>query len=159
MACADFRRADENDLTSERHSGQVTSHARRACNLAFRPDKHARDVFDKDEPRAAFVDDAARVGPQVAFVVCSLASAGVAVGLARDAANDAIHKAAPRSAPEGGHISPHRRVSQVTLLHRLDQSRAAECFPLHVTDRASVWHCQLEAEIKPGASAAEADGM
>jgi len=101
MTGADFRRADEYDLTSERHCGQVSSHARRACNLAFRPDKHAGDVFDPDEPRARFIDDAPHVGPEVALVVCTLALSGGAVGLARDAANDAIHKAAPRSASEG----------------------------------------------------------
>lgn len=159
MACADFRRADENDLTSERHCGQVTSHACRARNLAFRSDKHAGDVFDPDEPRTGTCDDASGVRPEVALVVSALALAGIAVGLAGDAANDAIHKAAPRSASEGGHISPHRRFSQKTLAHRFDQAGASECFPLQVADRASVWDCQLKPDIESGAAAAEADGM
>jgi hypothetical protein len=77
--------------------------------------------------------------------------------LARDAANDAIHEAAPLSAAEGSGIAPHRRWSHETLAHRFDQVGDGEGFPLHQTDRASAWDCQLEAKVEPSASAAEGD--
>lgn len=76
--------------------------------------------------------------------------------LTRIAASDEIHDSTPRSAVEGSHIIPHRTGSHVTLLHRLAQIREAEGFPLHHADDASCWICQLDAEIKPADSGAEA---
>lgn len=77
--------------------------------------------------------------------------------LARDAANDAIHEATPWAAVEGGDIAPQSCLTHETLLHRRDQLRAGEGFPLHEHDAASARHCQLDSEIEAAASGAEAD--
>nr|WP_234819483.1 hypothetical protein [Rhodopseudomonas palustris] len=104
-------------------------------------------------------DDAAGGAPQIALVIGAEALAGEAVRLARDAANNAIHEATPASAVEGGDIAPHRRCSHETLPHRFDQVSDGEGFPLHQHACASAWDCQLESEIKPAASGAQADGV
>lgn len=44
-----------------------------------------------------------------------------------------------------------------TLLHRCDQVRDGEGFPLDTHDASSAWHCQLDSEIKPAAASAEGD--
>lgn len=79
------------------------------------------------------------------------------MGLARNSANEAIHKATPWAAVEGSDIRPHRSRSQPALLHRVNQDRAGEGFPLDQHDRASAWICQLDTEIKPASACAEAD--
>lgn len=102
-------------------------------------------------------DDPAGGAPQVALVVLAELSAGEAVRLARDPSNDAIHEATPWAAVEGSGITPHRSRSQETRSHRRDQVRDGEGFPLHVADCASVWNCQLDAEIKPTSTGTEGD--
>jgi hypothetical protein len=79
--------------------------------------------------------------------------------LAWDAANDAVHLSAKTSAREGSHIAPHRTLSQETRLHRCDQMRDCEGFPLHHAYCASAWHCQLDAEIETCAAGAQADDV
>lgn len=149
MRRADASRREKSNLTLETKSSQVTPDAFRAAGR-----EHPLDVFDKDEPRAGLHDDAPRVGPQVALIFFGEALAGETVRLTRDSANDAIHEATPLSAVEGGDIAPNRSLSQETLLHRCDQVRDGESFPLHEHDRASAWHCQLDPEVEPGASGA-----
>lgn len=77
--------------------------------------------------------------------------------LARDAANEAVHAATPRAAVEGSGIAPHRRWSHEALLHCRNQLRGGKGFPLDQHDAASVWNCQLDSEIEPAASGADAD--
>jgi hypothetical protein len=84
--------------------------------------------------------------------------AGEGVGLAGYPANDAIHEAAPRAAVEGSGIAPHRRLSQDTCAHRLDQMGDGKCLPLDVAHRASAWDCQLEGKVD-AAACAESDGV
>lgn len=119
--------------------------------------EHAADVLDESKPGAGLHDDAARGAPQVALVVLAAPLAGKRVRLARDAANDAIHEATPWAAVEGSGIAPHRRRSHETLLHRCNQMRDGEGFPLHHAHCSSARTCQLEAEIKPPPSGTEAD--
>lgn len=119
--------------------------------------EHPFDVFDEDEPRAGLDDDAAGWPPKVPLVLFAELLARDGVRLARDAANEAIHDSTPRAAVEGSHIRPDRRWSQEFFFHRRCQSRDGDCFPLHAHDRARTWNCQLDAEIEPCASGAEAD--
>jgi hypothetical protein len=151
---ADFFRREESSLNLETQSVKVSPDA-------FRPAgrEHTCDVFDDDEPRARLDDDAPRRRPEVALVVLAEALSGQGMRLARDAANDAIHETTPLSASEGFDIAPNRSGSHETLLHRCDQLRAAEGFPLHQHDRASAWDCQLESEIETAASGAKADDV
>jgi hypothetical protein len=121
--------------------------------------EHAFDVFDEREPRLRLDDDAPRVAPEVALVVFAEAAAGEGMRLTRDAANDSIHEATPFAASEGGHIAPHRRLSQDTRLHRCDQVRDGEGFPLDHNDAAQAWGCQLKSEVEAAAAGAEADAV
>jgi hypothetical protein len=79
--------------------------------------EHAGDVFDKDEPSAGLDDDAASIGPEVAFVVLSALSTGEAVRLARDATNEAVSRSTPCAAIEGSGIAPNRRWSHMARFH------------------------------------------
>jgi hypothetical protein len=149
MARADFRRREQSAFNRETKSSKVSPYALEATR-----GEHAADVLDEDEPRTGLDDDAPCVGPQVALVFFGAALAREAVRLARDAANDAIHEATPWAAVEGSDIRPHRRRSQETLLHRLDQVSDGEGFPLHAQDCASMRDCQLDSEIESAAACA-----
>lgn len=157
MARADFRRCEQSDLNLETKLAKVSPNPLGASDFVIPGREHAGDVLDEDEPAARLDDDAARVGPQVALVEATLFPPGKAVRLARDAANEAIHEAAPWPAAEGSGIAPHRSFSHETLLHRCDQVRAGEGFPLHHNDAASAWDCQLNSEVEPAAAGADAD--
>ena len=157
MARADFRHAEQSDLNRVTKSLKVSPDPFRPGDLPFRGGQHAGDIFDKDEPGARLDDDAPCVGPQVAFVVGPFALSREGMGLARDAANDAVHRATPWAAIEGSGIGPQRRISHEARFNRRDQVRASECFPLHVTDRASASKRQFDAEIEPAASGAQGD--
>lgn len=152
MRRANLRRSEEAALNREAQALKVSPDP-------FRPPRreHPADVLDENPPCAGLHDDPPRGAPQVALVVAPEALSGEAVRLARDAANDAIHKAAPASASKGSGIRPHRRRSQETLLHRVDQVRDGEGFPLHHKDRSSAWHSELDAEVETAAAGAEGD--
>lgn len=151
---ADFSRRKQSCLHCETKPAKVSPDPHRAAG-----GEHAADVFNEGEPGAGGDDDAARRRPEVALVVLSLAFSRIGMRLARDAANDAVHFSSKSSAREGSHIAPHRRLSQETRLHRCDQMGDRESFPLHHTDCASAWHCQLEAEIKASASGTEREDV
>lgn len=150
MRRADFCRAEKSDLTRETKPAQVSPDP-----LGAARGEHPLDVLDEDDPGAALDDEAAERGPQLALVVGAEPLSGEAVRLARDAAHCEIHDAAKASARRGSGIAPHRRVSQETLPHRLDQMGAGESFPLHVQDRASSRHGQLDAEVEAAAAGAD----
>jgi hypothetical protein len=61
----------------------------------------ARDVLEEAERRRDLLDDSSDVGPEVAGIVSTSASARKAEGLAGVTSSDEIHSAAPRSAVEG----------------------------------------------------------
>lgn len=81
---------------------------------------------------------------------------GDAVGLTGKSRNDAIHDSAPRSTVERGEVRPDRRVIQASRVHERDQLRAGECFPLDVTNRASLEHCS-ESNVVHSDSGADGD--
>lgn len=119
----------------------------------------ACDVFQKDDGGTDLLNNAVDVGPQVARIEASKASTGLTEWLARVARSNDVHEATPRAAVERFNIAPQSRWRQVAFLHRLHQSRAGESFPLHVTDDASTWHGQFEAEFQaPAAGAKREDG-
>lgn len=154
MARANLFRAEESCLNLETQPAKVSPDPFKPAGC-----DHAGDVFDERAPRAGLDEDAPERGPKIALVLASAPLASDGVRLAWDAANDAIHTAAKLSAREGSGIAPQRRWSQQALLHRRHQMGAGECFPLHVSDRAIAWNCQLEAEIETAASGADGDDV
>lgn len=152
MRRADFCRCKQSDLTRETKSPQVSIDALGAAGR-----EHAADVLDEDEPGARLDDDAARRRPEFARIIAAEPLAGEAVRLARDAANEAIHEATEGSAVKGSHIRPDSCRSQSTLVHRRDQVRDGEGFPLHHNDGASAWNGEFDGKVEPSAAGAEAD--
>nr|WP_264194528.1 hypothetical protein [Acuticoccus sediminis] len=159
MRRANFRRREQSALNREAHPPKVSPNPFGSSDVVSPRREHAADVLDEDEPWTGLGDDPARRSPEVSFVEAALLSPGDAVRLARDAPNDAIHEAAPWSAVEGSGITPHRCLSQETRLHRCDQVRDGEGFPLHHADRSNSWHCQLETEIEASSTGAEGDDV
>lgn len=154
MREANFRRAEEAARNRAAQAVKVSSYP---FGAAF--GEHPADVLNEDAPRAAGDPDAAGWAPQVSLVVSPEALSGEAVGLAGDAPNDEIHDATEASAWEGSHITVDRRLSHDTLLHLRDQISDGEGFPLHTSDRASIWDCQLDGAIKSATSGAEGDDV
>jgi hypothetical protein len=149
---ADLFRRKQSAFNLETKSSKVSPNSSQSARR-----DHAADVLDENPPCAGLDDDAAGWRPEIPLVLFTLPLSGEAVRLARDSANEAIHDATPWAAVEGSHIAPHRRWSQETCFHRRYQSCDGPRFPLHQHDRASVWNCQLDAEIESGAAAAQAD--
>lgn len=154
MARADFRRAEEASLNRAAQSEKVSSDPLRP---AF--GEHAADVFDEDEPRPRGDEDATGGSPQVALVLSPEPLSGEAVGLAGNTPDDAIHAATEASAREGSHIAVDRRRSHDTALHLRDQTGDGESFPLHASDRASSWDCQLDRSIEAASAGAHAEDV
>jgi len=152
MRRANLRRAEEASLNLAAQAEKVSSDPLRAPL-----GEHAPHVLDEDEERAALDEQAPGRSPQVSRVIAAETLSGEAVRLARDAANDAVHEATEASAREGSHIRVDSCRSQETLLNRFDQTAGGEGFPLHHSDCASAWDCQLDAEVEPSASGADAD--
>lgn len=152
--CARLSRAEQSALQRKTKSLKVSPNSLGAPFV-----NHAGHVLDKDEPDSRLDDDPPRGRPQIALIVLAPSFASSAPRLARDAANEAIHKAAPWAAVEGSGIAPHRARSHETLLHRCDQMRDGEGFPLHHADRSSTWHCQFDAEIETAAAGAEGEDV
>ena len=82
----------------------------------------------------ALSDDASDVGPEIAGVVESPASAGDAERLARIARHESVHCATPRSSVEGSEIRPDRRWRHGAFVHARSQYAGGRCFDLHIAD-------------------------
>lgn len=124
----------------------------------------AVDVLQKKVSRTAIAGDADDFKEQAASLAVEPgAASGNAEVLAREARNDAIHCAMPCCSVEGAKVGPDRSVIQAAFLHARCQDCAGVCFPLDVTDGAS-----LSAQVaEPGSQSfakhanagAEFDGM
>ncbi len=150
---AALRRREQSDLTRPTKALQLSDHDVGAEGEV------AADVLEEHGPGAGLDEDAPDVGPQVTGVGGGEASAGEAERLARVARNDEVHASAPRVAAEGSGIAPHRARSQEARLHRRDQDRGGEGFPLHHADRASAWTRQLDGEVQSPASGADGEDV
>lgn len=113
------------------------------------------DVFQKEERRPDCDDLAPQDRPEVAGIARPEAPPGGAEGLAWITASDAMNASAPASAVEGSGIAPHRSRSHETRFHLRNQTGAAECVSLNVTDDASSRNRQFDAEIETSASGEE----
>lgn len=115
------------------------------------------DVLAEQISGSALAVDPQDFGPEVSRVGCAESSSCGAEWLAGVSANDEIHAATPCSSIEGSQVTPDRSLSQPPFLHRCDQTRGSECFPLDVADRASRSKA-LESKVDPADSGAQAEG-
>lgn len=121
------------------------------------------DVLEEAPGGLAPSNNSSDIWPQVSLVSFAESVTSKGKGLAGVSASDAIHEATPRASIEGSQVTPDRCRSQATLLHLRRQSGDGERFPLHHADCASASEARsssssVEAEVKPAASGAQADG-
>jgi hypothetical protein len=113
-----------------------------------------RDVFNDDQSRLNFGDDAGKLLPEPASLAFdSGLLSGDADVLTREAARDAAHQA-PKWVPiEGGHIRPNRRWSHVAFFHARSQDFTGVGFPLHVSDDSAADACEFNSHVESSGSA------
>ena len=107
----------------------------------------AADVLQKEVPRTASVGNLKDVEKEpAALSVEPSPAARKGQVLAREPRNDAIHSAAPCSSVEGEKVGPDRSRVHRAFFHARCQDCGGVCFPLNVTDGAS-----LDAQVsEPG---------
>lgn len=150
---ADFRRHEESSFDLETKSAKLSP------NDVEAERDMGSDIFEEDKARPRLDDDTPDGRPEVARVARSEALAGTAERLARIARSDEINRSAPRAAVEGSGIAPQSRLIHETRLHRCNQVRGGEGFPLHHADDASIWNCQLDGEVKSAAAGADGEDV
>lgn len=102
MRSADFSRREHASRDAVAHVLKVLEHT-----IEAEVDM-AGDVFEESPFRAAFVEDAGDMRPEVARVLDAFSMAGIGEGLTGVSRSEDIHSAAPASAVEGGSIVPDR---------------------------------------------------
>jgi hypothetical protein len=149
MGRADFRRRKESCRKAVAHADQVSG------DLGKSEAEMMGDVFEEDEGRPAFADDARDVRPQVPRIGRPLPSSGDRERLARIARKDDVHRAAPRAAVEAGHVVPDRSRIQGRVLHPRHEDGRGTGFPLDVTHSAISADGEAHAEVEPARAGAE----
>lgn len=146
---ADFRRRKQSRRNPVTHADQAfgdlgKSEAQMMC-----------DIFEKDERRFAFADDAPDMGPQVSGVGGAGPASGDAERLARIARKDDVHTAAPASAIERGNIVPDRSRIQGRVFHPGHEHGRRIGFPLDVTHSPVSTKGDVEPEVESARAGAE----
>jgi hypothetical protein len=117
----------------------------------------AWDVLQDDEAWSYLANDSMDFGPEVPLVVFSFPLSCDREGLAGIARSDEIHSSTPGPTVESSQIRPYRRLIQPPFFHARSKDFAAIGFPLHETDCARAGKGQLDSEIEPSDSGAEAE--
>ena len=115
------------------------------------------DVFEEDPFRAAFVDDAGDIGPEVTGIVSATAFPGRAEGLAGIACEDSIEGAAEGPGIEAAQVGPDWGRGEVACALGRDEDRARPVLPFDEGAGVIAGLGEHEAQIK--ASAASAEGQ
>jgi hypothetical protein len=117
------------------------------------------DVFEEDPFRAAFVDDAGDIGPEVAGIVGTAALSSRAEGLARVSGQDGIERAAEGAGVEAAQVGPDRRRGEVSRALGCDEDGAGPVLPLDEGACMITGLGQHEAQIQASAACAEGESM
>jgi hypothetical protein len=157
VACPDF-------LSREQASRNAVAHAFQAfADLSESQSEVSSDVLEEHKRGLNLPDDAGDDRPQVPGVILASPFARETERLTGIPRHDAIHASTPASAVEGSGIAEHRRWSQASRFHRLNQTGGAECVSLNVADDARIWNCQLDSESEcvdgTGAEGEDVEGM
>ncbi len=113
------------------------------------------DIFEEDEGRFDFADDAGDMGPEVAGIVRAPALARHAERLARISGSDDIHRAAPWAAVEAGNIVPERRWIQGRIFHPRHEHGRREGVPLDVTHSSIAGDGEGDSQLEPARAGAQ----
>lgn len=117
------------------------------------------DVLKETPPGLDGVDVSFDMGPKMSVVIGTPLLSGHRKWLARIATNDAVHPTMKGSAWERGDIRVNRCRIQGTFFHLTYQEVDRVGFDLHVTDCASTWKRQSDAEIEASGSATQAEDV
>ncbi len=106
------------------------------------------DIFEEDEGRFDFTDDAGDMRPEVARICRPLAFACDAKWLTRIARCNDVHRAAPRAAVEGSNIVPDNSLIQGRVFHPRHESGCGEGFPFDMAHSSISEQGDGEAEVE-----------
>ena len=146
---ADFRRREEARRKAVAHADQT------AGDFGEAEAEMMGDIFEEDEGRLAFADDARDMRPEVTRVVRAPAFARDGERLARISRSDDVHRAAPRAAVEGSNVVPDRRRIQGRLFHPCHENGRGVGFPFDMAHSSISGHGNGEPEVEPACAGAE----
>ena len=146
---ADFRRREEACRKAVAHADQSSG------DFGEAEAEMMGDIFEEDERRLGFSDDARNMGPEMTRVVRAFAFARDGEWLARIARSDDVHRAAPRAAVEGGNVVPDRRWIQGRLFHPCHENGRGVGFPFDMAHSSISWQGDGEAKVEPSCAGAQ----
>jgi len=117
------------------------------------------DVFEEDPFRAAFVDDAGDIGPEVTGIVSATAFPGRAEGLAGIACEDSIEGAAEGPGIEAAQVGPDWGRGEVARALGGDEDSARPVLPFDKGAGVIAGLGEHEAQIKASAACAEGESV
>lgn len=153
VRCADFGGAEDARLNSETHRLKVSEDC-----IESETDM-AKHVFREQERRAALVEDASYMRPEMPGVVGASSFPRLAKRLTGISCRDDIHLATPSSAIKGGKVRPDRRFIQRLVFHPGHESGRSICVPLNPTNSSVSWYCERQPQFKPSGSGAQGDAI
>ena len=146
---ADFRRREEACRKAVAHADQPSG------DFGKSEAEMMGDVFEEDEGRLDFADDASDMRPKVARVVRAPAFARDGERLARIARSDDVHRSAPWAAVEAGNVVPDRRWIQGRLFHPCHENGRGVGFPFDMAHSSISGHGDGEPEVDTSGTGAE----
>ncbi|KGJ21163.1 hypothetical protein IX55_03155 [Paracoccus sanguinis] len=117
------------------------------------------DVFEERPFRAAFVDDAGDIGPEVPGIVCAAAFPGRAEGLAGISGQDGIERAEEGAGVEAAQVGPDRGRGEVSSPLGRDEDRPWPVLPFDEGAGVIAGFGEHEAQIKASAACAEGQSV
>ncbi|MEF3047158.1 hypothetical protein V3C85_08090 [Tabrizicola sp. L79] len=117
------------------------------------------DVFEEHPFRAAFVDDAGDVGPEVTRVIGAAAFSGRAEGLAGVSGENGIKRTAEGAGVEAAQVGPDRGWGEVTRALGGDEHRPWPVLPFDKGAGVIAGLGEHEAQIKASAACAEGESV
>ena len=151
MGRTDFRRSEE-------ARRKPVAHADQSCgDFGEAEAEMMGDIFEEDEGRFDFTDDAGDMRPEVARILAAEPSARDRERLARIARSDDVHRAAPRAAVEGGNIVPDSSLIQGRVFHPRHESGCGEGFPFDMAHSTISGDGDGEPEVEPARAGTEGE--
>ena len=148
---ADFRRREEACRKAVAHADQS------AGDFGEAEAEMMGDIFEEDEGRFDFADDAGDMRPEVPRVVRASALARDGERLARIARSDDVHRAAPRAAVEGSNVVPDNSLIQGRVFHPRHESGCGEGFPFDMAHSTISGDGDGEPEVDTARAGAEGE--
>ena len=149
VGCTDFRRREEARRKAVAHADQSSG------DFGEAEAEMMGDVFEEDEGRFNFADDAGDMRPEVAWILGAEAFACDGERLARITRSDDVHSAAPRTAVEGSNVVPDRRAIQGRVFHPRHESGCGVGFPFDMAHSSISGDGDGEPEVEPACTGAK----